>query len=132
MIRRLLWAFPTGGTFLVDDWDLSPNPTTTRRIIKECLEYEPSLSHEYSPRVPSQKAPDPESIPIISVNVGLRPARRGGARLEKEVITVPLQRQPYTPKPSNITQGLKPRQVTVVHVYGIGGAGYQVSVGRGP
>lgn len=65
-------------------------------------------------------------MPIIKVNVGLRPARKGGARLERETITVPLQPQAYKPLGSNVTADLKPRQVDVIHAYGIGPAGFQV------
>jgi hypothetical protein len=65
------------------------------------------------------------------VNLGLRPARKGGARLERETITVPLERQPYKPSGSNISAGLKPRRVDVIHAYGIGPAGFQVCYQQG-
>lgn len=54
-----------------------------------------------------------QAIPIISQNVGLRPSRKGGPRLE-------LQRD------VPVTGGGK---VSVVHAYGIGPAGYQSSWG---
>lgn len=101
----------------MNDWNLSPDPATTERIIKQCYELEPSLSFDGS---------GPGSIPIIKVNVGLRPARKGGARLERETITVPFRPQAYKPLGSNVTADLKPRQVDVIHAYGIGGMGFQV------
>lgn len=106
-----------GGTLGVNDWNLSPDAATTEGIIKRCHELEPSLSFDGS---------GPESIPIIKVNVGLRPARKGGARLEREIITVPFQLERYKPLGSNVSAYLQPRQVDVIHAYGIGGSGFQV------
>jgi hypothetical protein len=112
-----------GGTFGEDEWDLSPNPSTTKGIIERCLALEPSLSRN----VHDSSIGDPESLPIIKVNVGLRPSRKNGPRLEKETITVPFERKPFVPAGSNITRSLKKREVVVVHVYGIGSTGFQVS-----
>ena len=50
---------------------------------------------------------------VLRVNSGVRPARKGGARVEREMIS----------------DG--ERKWTVVHAYGVGGAGYQNSVGLG-
>ena len=101
----------------MNDWNLSPDTATTERIVKRCLELEPSLSFDGS---------GPDSIPIIKVNVGLRPWRTGGAKLERETITVPLQPKPFKPTGSNLTADLKPREVDIIHAYGIGPAGFQV------
>ena len=48
-----------------------------------------------------------DSIDIVKVNVGFRPGRKGGSRVECERI-----------------DGLK-----IVHAYGIAGMGYEASVG---
>ena len=49
---------------------------------------------------------------VLSVQCGLRPGRRGGVRVEEEVL-----------------KGEGERVVRVVHAYGHAGAGYQNSVG---
>ncbi|KAJ9477572.1 DAO domain-containing protein [Pseudozyma hubeiensis] len=96
-----------GGTRIIDDWDGKPRPETTRKILKRCLELVPQLVH------PSKRSglgkPRVEDVKVLEVNVGLRPARRGGVRLERAKEDV---------------DGVK-----VVHNYGYGGAGYQASWG---
>lgn len=52
-----------------------------------------------------------QGVEIVSHNVGLRPAREGGARIELE---------------RKVVKGIK---VGVVHAYGFGSAGYQQSWG---
>jgi D-amino-acid oxidase len=60
-------------------------------------------------------------IEIISHNVGLRPSRHGGARLELEKRTLGTGKNAdLLPKAA---RG-QPREVAVVHAYGIGGSGY--------
>lgn len=107
-----LWL---GGTFDINESDLVPNPETTKEIIDRCCKLEPTLPFDRT-RL--------ESVPIIRVNIGLRPARKGGARLERETITVPLE--PHKLSESNTNAELKSRQVDVVHAYGTGPAGFQV------
>ncbi|KAI0348227.1 nucleotide-binding domain-containing protein [Trametopsis cervina] len=100
-----------GGTYQADNWDLSPNYDTARGIWARCAKIAPALL-----------APDAR---IISHNVGLRPARKAGPRIQKEVVYLPL-------KSDNIVRGLavqKVRDVRVVHCYGFGPAGYQQSWG---
>ncbi|KAF9518107.1 hypothetical protein BS47DRAFT_1482838 [Hydnum rufescens UP504] len=111
-----------GGTFGVNDWNLSPDPSTTERIVRQCLAIEPSLSFD-------EASTNPENIPIIKVNVGLRPARAGGARLEREKITVPLEQKPFSPMGSNVTKDITKRTVDVIHAYGLGPTGFQASWG---
>lgn len=107
-----------GGTAGINDWTMSADQQTTESIVKRCHALEPSLS---------PTGGGPETVPIIKVNVGFRPVRVGGARLEKEIITVPLTSEPFKPstKYSNL-EGVQPRQVDVIHAYGIGPAGFQV------
>ncbi|KAF2156725.1 DAO-domain-containing protein [Myriangium duriaei CBS 260.36] len=52
---------------------------------------------------------------VVSVQVGFRPGRKGGARMEREIVKV----------------GDGGEEYRVVHAYGHGGAGYQNSIGVG-
>ncbi|KAK7204811.1 hypothetical protein BZA70DRAFT_185069 [Myxozyma melibiosi] len=90
---------PAGGTILggcyqKDNWNATPDPNMAQRIIRRCLEICPELESE-------------GKLDIIRHNVGLRPSREGGPRVEKE----------------------KREEGWVVHNYGAGGAGYQSSYG---
>ncbi|XP_053157697.1 D-aspartate oxidase isoform X2 [Hemicordylus capensis] len=58
-----------GGTRQKDDWNLSPDPSTSKNIFDRCCSLEPSL----------QRAQD------IKVRVGLRPSR-SAVRLQKEIL----------------------------------------------
>lgn len=89
-----------GGTFQEDNWDLSVNYDTARSIWSRCLELEPSLKN-------------PETK-ILGHNVGLRPARRGGPRIEAEWFKLPLKTE-FLP-----TQGGKEYNFPVIHAYGFG------------
>ena len=97
-----------GGTMDVGSWDTSIHPETTKRILTCAYEAMPELS----------KGKGWEAIEVVSANVGLRPARRGGARMELEVKTT-----------RGKNGGERERKVGVVHAYGIGPAGYQCSWG---
>ncbi|KIP03619.1 hypothetical protein PHLGIDRAFT_130023 [Phlebiopsis gigantea 11061_1 CR5-6] len=98
-----------GGTYQEDSWDLSINFDTARNIWNRCLELAPAL------RNPETK--------ILGHNVGLRPARRGGARIEAEWFKLPLESE-FLPTP----EGEK-YDFLVIHAYGFGPAGYQGSWG---
>ena len=74
-----------GGTWEENDWNLTPDPATRETILERCLALVPRLA----------------GAPVVGEKVGLRPARRGGPRVEAE-------RRP---------------EGTVVHAYGHGGAG---------
>ena len=95
-----------GGTELDDDWDTSLREETAERILKDGYAMCPALSGGQGW----------EKIEVISRNVGLRPARKGGARVELE---------------ERVLEGREgdERKVGVVHAYGIGAAGYQASIG---
>ena len=87
-----------GGSFDVRQSATTPDKQLAETILQECSKLAPEI------------VPDGGSwkdIPVISHNVGLRPARDNGARVELEQMA-----------------GL-----TVVHSYGIGPAGYQASFG---
>ena len=100
-----------GGTFDVGVSNpLQPNRAVTERILREAVKAVPELL----PDGVDASAPDAwRRLRVISENVGLRPARRGGARVE-------LDAKPIT---------IGHRNVGVIHAYGIGPAGYQTSHG---
>ncbi|KAK9382455.1 FAD dependent oxidoreductase [Kockiozyma suomiensis] len=83
-----------GGCYQLGNWNGVPDPNMAQRIIKRCLQICPQLEDE-------------GKLDIIKHNVGLRPSRIGGPRVEKE----------------------KFEDGWVVHNYGAGGAGYQSSYG---
>lgn len=91
-----------GGTFQEHDWNLSVDYDVAKAIWTRCLELAPSLSNE--------------ETRIISHNVGLRPARRGGPRIEAEWYKLPLQSEFLTA--SKVMPGES--DLLVVHAYGFG------------
>jgi len=84
-----------GGTKQIGDWTAEPDPQTTVEILGRAKEWAPELLNEKG------------EFEVLSVQVGLRPGRKGGARVEIENLD----------------------GVTVCHAYGHAGAGYQNSVG---
>ena len=84
-----------GGTKQAENWDTEPNEQTTKEILEGCKPLAPELLKD-------------GEFEVLKVQVGLRPSREGGARIEREIV------------------GGKWR---VVHAYGHSGAGYQNSVG---
>jgi len=102
-----------GGTFQHDSWELSVNHRTARRIFERCTALVPDL-------LPSR------GTTILSHNVGLRPARRGGPRVEVEIIQLPLANDLV---PCNGIETRPKRSLKVIHAYGFGPAGYQNSWG---
>ncbi|KAJ1735486.1 hypothetical protein LPJ72_001851 [Coemansia sp. Benny D160-2] len=100
-----------GGTAERHSWDTLPSNDTTETILRGALDLEPALVAKDSADLSVEdKVADLQSR-IISVNVGFRPMRDGGVRLENEVIT--------TNNHGN---------VQTVHCYGHGGFGYQSSL----
>jgi hypothetical protein len=93
--------------------------TEAERILRACYALDPRLAG------PGGKSW--EDIEVVAHNVGLRPSRDGGVRLELERRVVGGARStPALAPPSRSAIG---RDVTVVHAYGPGGTGYQSSVG---
>ena len=64
-----------------------------------------------------------EGTRILSHNVGLRPSRRGGARVELEEIELPLK-NPLVPFYGEETR--VERKLKVIHAYGLGSVIYSV------
>ncbi|GAA6008714.1 hypothetical protein JCM10207_001695 [Rhodosporidiobolus poonsookiae] len=97
-----------GGTYLPNDSNLVALPSTATRILRRCLELDPSISSDGTLC----------GIRIVRHNVGLRPARTGGPRVEGETVVLGERRA-----------GEGKKEVKVVHAYGFGSAGYQQSWG---
>jgi len=76
------------------DWNTKEDPQLTEQIKKNAVELCPELGKI-------------EDLKVLSVGVGFRPSRKGGGRIEKEVINGRV----------------------IVHNYGAGGTGYQGSWG---
>lgn len=87
-----------GGSFDIRQSSTTPDKVLAETILQKCAELVPEI-------VPEGKTW--KEIEVISHNVGLRPAREGGARVELE----------------------EKNGLMVVHSYGIGPAGYQASFG---
>jgi glycine/D-amino acid oxidase-like deaminating enzyme len=90
--------FLLGGTKKNDDWNSEPDTTVTAGILARCTDAWPLLKDAH--------------IDIVNVQVGLRPGRKGGARVEIDKIM--------------LEDG---ETANVVHQYGHAGAGYQNSIG---
>lgn len=91
VIRRSKNHYILGGTKQPNDDYPLPRESDTRRILCSAAKIFPDL----------------DTSDIVRVNVGFRPARRNGSRVEK-----------------SFYKGL-----TIVHAYGIGGSGFESSVG---
>jgi D-amino-acid oxidase len=88
-----------GGCFQHNSTDPNVDDALTKRIIERAIKYAPELID------PNYKN-NPTSIDIVRVNVGLRPFREGGPRIEID------SKKPW-----------------LIHGYGAGGGGYQGSYG---
>lgn len=102
-----------GGTYQANSWDLSLNATTAEGIFERCAKFLPVLKED--PRVK-----------ILAHGVGLRPARKGGPRVEVEWVSTGDSNKGKTPI---YVEGVKAGKMLVVHAYGFAGAGYQGSWG---
>jgi D-amino-acid oxidase len=90
-----------GGTIVgvskeIDDLDEKPRPKTTTKLLQNSIRYFPDFVSRM------------EDFDILNVNVGRRPWREGGLRMEAEYL--PGGRQ-------------------IIHGYGAGGRGYELSWG---
>ncbi|GAA5936865.1 FAD-dependent oxidoreductase [Sporobolomyces koalae] len=111
-----------GGSYGVDDWDTSVSTATATRILAHCLRLEPSISSNGQV----------SGIHILRHNVGLRPSRSTGPRLETQTIQLGTRQDPIVAdspiRVSSQTRDVE-RKGTIVHCYGVGPAGYQQSWG---
>jgi hypothetical protein len=90
-------SFVLGGTMTENAYEADPDPEISRGIVERCGKL---LDRGEGVR-----------IEVLAEQVGLRPGRRGGARVEIEEV------------------GEDGRTWTVVHCYGNGGEGFQHSIG---
>lgn len=100
MTRALGGGTILGGTYQKGNWDPTPDPGITERIIKRCLALRPALVNGGTR----------DTIKIIRSSVGLRPYRKSGLRLEAD-------------------HEIFGDEILVVHNYGHAGWGYQGSYG---
>lgn len=103
-----------GGTNLRGESDLLPRKETAERILEKAFKICPGLA---------EGGKSWRDIRIVSHNVGLRPCREGGLRLELEHVDLSGERDLLAEDAKESTQG------TVLHCYGIGPAGYQAHHG---
>lgn len=90
-----------GGTFQEGNWDLSVNFDTARNIWQRSLKLAPALKNE--------------DTKILAHNVGLRPARHGGPRIEAEWFKFPLKHDLWP-----IQENVENYDFLVIHAYGFG------------
>jgi glycine/D-amino acid oxidase-like deaminating enzyme len=91
-----------GGCFRPGDWRAHPDPQRAERILKEAYGLCPLLAGHQEWREGGW-----EEIQVVSHNAGLRPCRKGGARIEME----------------------RMKGGHVLHAYGLASSGYQWSKG---
>lgn len=103
-----------GGTNLKGDTDLLPRKETAERILEKAFKICPHLA---------EGGKSWKDIAIVSHNVGLRPCREGGLRLELEEVDLQGEKELLVEGTESCTKG------TVLHCYGIGPAGYQAHHG---
>lgn len=87
-------TFILGGTKEKDCTDIMPSNSVTERILKDAKAIFPELMID-------------GKFKVLSTNVGFRPSRKGGSRVESESIG----------------------DMKVIHAYGFGSMGFEVSVG---
>lgn len=107
-----------GGTFNKDNYSTLPNLSEAERILKACFNLDPLLAGPGEGKTW-------RDIEVVAHNVGLRPSRQGGVRLELEKREVGGAAADLAPR----SRARSRRGVAVVHAYGPGGTGYQSSVG---
>ncbi|EGO03942.1 hypothetical protein SERLA73DRAFT_69752 [Serpula lacrymans var. lacrymans S7.3] len=105
-----------GGTFQVRNWDTSLNMDTARSIFMRCASLAPCLLDK--------------GTEVLKHNVGLRPAREGGPRVEVGRVKLPLgDGLRKRAESGGNAQTEAKDELVVVHAYGFGAAGYQSSWG---
>ncbi|KAJ7871319.1 hypothetical protein B0H13DRAFT_1634268 [Mycena leptocephala] len=102
-----------GGIKADNDWYPVPRQETTLDILERSFALCPELA---PPEIRAQREPVLEDLQpiIIEEGCGLRPARKGGIRLEVEWVAAPLGEE---------------KKIPIVFNYGHGGYGYQSSWG---
>lgn len=101
-----------GGTFLPHNYSTLPDLDVAERILRNAYKLCPALSN----------GKGWEQIEVVKHNVGLRPCREGGARIELQHRRLGEGGRLLPGPPSQRRRGAG-RKVAVVHAYGIGPAG---------
>lgn len=99
MTRPVAGGTILGGCYQKGSWNGKPDMELAERIMKNAVEFCPDLVKD-------------GPLDVISHNVGLRPLREGGFRVEREVM-----------------RDADKAAVQIVHNYGHGSDGYQASYG---
>ncbi|KAM0791042.1 hypothetical protein ACM66B_004338 [Microbotryomycetes sp. NB124-2] len=109
-----------GGTYGKGNWDLSVDHDLAKSILEKCFSLDPRIS----------TTNDASGIQVIRHNVGLRPSREGAPRVEAQQVVLSGQKSlnPFAKSSDNQSRHNR-RTGTIVHAYGVGPAGYQVSWG---
>lgn len=102
-----------GGKYQEGNWDTSFSAADAQGILDRCAELAPAIKDK--------------DTKILKHNVGLRPARKGGPRVEAEWLGIPCETEWITAKQGAAASATG--KVLVVHAYGFGSAGYQMSWG---
>ncbi|WWC65569.1 uncharacterized protein I303_108187 [Kwoniella dejecticola CBS 10117] len=114
-----------GGCYLPNDWSTNVNKEVAKHILRDCYELCPALDGKGGKGSIGD-------IKIVARNVGLRPVREGGFRLEMEDRIIgqgKAEKEEDAIFPSARGKRGDGRKVAVLHAYGIGPAGYQSSLG---
>lgn len=106
-----------GGCSLKDNWSTQPDPAMAERILQAAFKACPAIANG---------GKSWKDIEVLAHNVGLRPAREGGMRLELERRKIGQDKTGLVPRRGQAGEG---RDVACIHAYGIGPAGYQSSLG---
>lgn len=93
-----------GGTKLPNDLYNKPRDKDTQELMRRALKIFPEL-------MKSNPETGAKYFDVTKINVGFRPAREGGLRLESESVSH------------------KGKKVEIIHAYGAGGSGYELSYG---
>ena len=113
-----------GGVYIPHNYSPLPCLATAERILKDCYALRPQLAGHSR----AGEGNGWRDIKVVSHNVGLRPAREGGARVE--VQKRKMGERAGKGKGERAHKGLQGdvegsegREVRVVHAYGFGSAG---------
>lgn len=91
-----------GGTYQKNNWDTSVDFMTAQKMWDTALKYMPMLKSD--------------TTKVVCHNVGLRPAREGGPRIELEPVSFPVTRDFMHGNSSGRTD----QKLPVIHAYGFG------------
>ncbi|KAL2021415.1 hypothetical protein VTK56DRAFT_7168 [Thermocarpiscus australiensis] len=97
-----------GGTKEPDDWDPAPSPRVRDELLRRLAETYPRILLPSPPGGGGGGGEGPGMMTVIRDIVGRRPTRKGGPRVAGEVL---------------------PEAGFVMHAYGLGGRGYELSWG---